>query len=176
MFFKQEHRRYSELNEFTHYVADIGRLKEQVLSLKEDYEFKKTRYIEDFHNNLSKDITKLAYENQIIKYTKAEQELEKSIGGLDIVLAKDTYELVDIGKEMRICVGGYSNEALSKRCTILTIKDKNKYKVCLELRNNSLRQAKMDYNHRPDSSLNKIIVDWAKEKNIDYKECWDIRC
>lgn len=85
-------------------------------------------------------------------------------------LAKDNYELIDVGTQMGICVGSYSQQAKIKRCLImLGVNKKTKaYDVCIELSSTakSIAQAKAKYNARLKDELYETVINWCKENNI----------
>jgi hypothetical protein len=173
---KKNHMHYKRvsMHGLCGYVADIGRMISDIKLKKPDYEVKKMRYIKDLHDNLSRDRSRLEHENIKISYEKEECALEKTFEDCCIKLAKNTHELVDIGRLLQICVGSYANAAISKSCTILTLQENKKPVVCIELRGNKLNQAKMHRNYRPNEKYKQLIIDWAKENEINYHNCYDL--
>jgi hypothetical protein len=163
------------LASFYGYIEDIGRLIYHIESIKSTYKPVKSRYVEDFHDNLSKDLHNLRYPNETISYKAHEEALEKKWDDAEIILAKNTHELVDTGKVMNICVGSYAHDAVNKRCSILLIKENNNPSVCLELRGKTLWQAKMHFNQKPNEKYKKMIIEWAEENKINYEECYDMK-
>jgi hypothetical protein len=75
---------------------------------------------------------------------------------------------------MNICVGSYGSRAVQKNCNIVVFKENDVPVMCLELHENLLIQAKMKHNKRPYGEYLKTIINWCKEKDINYKICSDI--
>lgn len=89
---------------------------------------------------------------------------------LRFYLPETYHQLHAAGKELNNCVGGsYPSMMKEGRCCIVLVADDmGKLKVCVELRKNNIVQAKL-FDNRPtyeDTKLNKIILDWAKEKKL----------
>lgn len=96
----------------------------------------------------------------------------------NIFVAKNGGELRRIGRQMNICVGGYTDSVLRGQCRIVYIMDeKNEtYKACLELKPNkskkkttyNLVQAKLKFNRRPceDMEIYNKIKEWAELHDI----------
>jgi hypothetical protein len=174
-FFINERQNYhNPIVAVENYISDIGRMKKLISKKKKDYEFKKTRYIEDFHDLLSKDVTRLTHKNKVISYNEHELDYESKDETLEFSLAKDTHELVYTGKAMNICVGSYAEDAFKKKCTILTLKENDKPVVCLELRGDRLIQAKMKQNMKPTPAYKQLIINWANDKEINTYSCYDL--
>ena len=156
------------------------------------------RYIEDFnveefitfknekqfHDDLSRFINSDEYHDLVErKQASIVFKLEKDIFDLEnkdnnIFIARNNGELQKIGRQMNICVGGYTGLVEKGNCRIVYIMDnENKeYKACLELRGYtnknkteySLVQAKLKYNRRPceDMDIYNKILKWTDDNKI----------
>ena len=138
----------------------------------------------EIHNNMAKNYDQIKFKKHDIPYCESEMSFEGDFGGYSFKLPHDTYELVQIGKEMGICVGGYGDSALNKNCTIVTMKDGDKYVGCLELRkvtniNNEeewqLYQAKAKFNNMLQEKKAEALKSWVEKLQIDTNECYDYR-
>ena len=130
--------------------------------------------IKKFHDKLSELQTQLRYENKEIKYSKKEKALNEDYNDIHFEIAKDTNTLILVSQEMGICVGGYRNKALSKGCTIVTMKDNDKYVGCIELNKSfNLIQVKAKFNNPLDIKYKDIFEKWTNKHDIDYKNCYD---
>lgn len=131
--------------------------------------------LKDIHDTLVVIDRKWRFGNREIKYSDAEKAFEIDCGDYSFRLAKDTDSLYDIGKAMGICVGSYSNEAVNKSCTILTMQKAEKYVACMELtmskKKAHLVQLKGKYNH----TVNEIdpIVQWVALTGVNAADCYD---
>jgi hypothetical protein len=147
----------------------------KILQRKNDYVCDFDGDIKKLHDHLSLDLDKLQKENQKIPYSDEERKLEKTFNkNKSLILAPDTHYLVEVGTRMRICVGSYGEDAISKDCDILVLKENNEPVVCIEVRNRRLIQAKMKFNYPPTKEYKKEIIEWCKEKEIKYENCYDI--
>lgn len=79
------------------------------------------------------------------------------------------YKLKAAGKELHNCVGSYADSVLEGECCIVLVADDlGKLKVCLEIADGEIRQAKL-VNNRPvsnDKVLNAEVLKWAKEAKL----------
>jgi hypothetical protein len=126
--------------------------------------------LKEIHDDLSLIIDKIKYANAEIKYTNREKHLENSIDGYTFKLAVDTNELVAIGQEMKICVGSYREQAISKQSLIISIRDDSKYVGCIELDNSfGLRQIKGNRNSYLIGEVGNAAIKWVKTSGVkDY--------
>ena len=112
-------------------------------------------------------------------------ELEKDAFDLqdeekNILIAKNRGVLSHIGRQMNICVGGYSRFVESGHCRIVYITNaQGEYQACLELVPHKINdktkyelvQAKLKYNRLPYNNMEIYdkIVEWTKDKDIKIK-------
>lgn len=84
-------------------------------------------------------------------------------------LPEHSSELMKGGKLMHNCVGTYGRRVANGECNIVYMTDDNgKLTACLEVRDNSLVQAKLKYN-KPvslDPVINDAIIDWCKKAKL----------
>lgn len=128
-----------------------------------------TGTIKEIHDNLSRDYEKLKKENLIIRYEDKVKSLEYSDDEYDLVFAKDTHELIDVGSYMRICVGSYGNRAAQKDCNIMILRNKENIPiVCIELSSDykTIYQAKFFANGRMPQKEFDFVHQWVKNNKI----------
>lgn len=126
------------------------------------------------HDALSRDFYRIKNPNKPIVYNDDEKMLNDSIDNIDFVLAKDTYELIDIGQEMGICVGSYGDRAAEKQLIILKMIQNKKYVGCIELSSDckELVQAKACFNNLLQESKAEALQKWVKKHKI-LADCYD---
>jgi len=146
-----------------------------------EYRLPRQNSLKETHDVLTRDVRKLAVENEDIKYTKSELELNYTpVGDNDIwfILPKDVHTIIDHGDSLHICVGGagYTNAAVQKKTIILFGFVGPNPVVCMEIKKGQLVQAKM-FQNRPARSVPEL-VDAIKRlcdyNNIDYSHCNDM--
>lgn len=125
--------------------------------------------IMDIYNNVSsliKDALPLYLEDD-----KAPTELTEKIGDFDFTVPLTPKELKNIGKDLNICVGSYSNSVKTKRCRIVEFRDNGVTTGCIEIVNNSIVQAKLKHNSRFNTNEQylDVILQYAKNKKLDVK-------
>lgn len=128
-----------------------------------------TGTVREIHDNLSKDYHKLSRENITLEYDKKVMKLQRITDEYDLVFAKDTHELIDVGTYMRICVGSYGNRAVEKQCNIMLLKDKTGNPlVCIELSGDYKRiiQAKFYGNDRLPQKEFDFVTQWVKDNKF----------
>lgn len=127
------------------------------------------------HDILARDFVKIRKANCPIEYSKKEKQLNDEIDGYVFSLAKDTYELIDIGQEMGICVGSYGDRAVKKDCIIVKMTQGNKYVGCIELdpKTSHLLQAKACFNNVLQETKAEALKKWVKKHKIPANNCYD---
>jgi hypothetical protein len=157
------------------FVEDIGRMYNQIKELNSEYEVIFRDDLTELHDQLVKEYRKMTIQNHVISYDESEKKLEKKINEKrNIVLAPDTYYLLDVGNKMHICVGSYGKMAQKKECKILVLEEEKNPVVCLEIRGNDLVQAKMKRNSNPEGEYLDEVIRWCKDNKITYENCHDI--
>lgn len=149
-------------------MLDMLRLIRQVLTRKPEYKINFKLSFKELHDKLAKDYNKLQHENAVIEYDEVNHELEGNYGELTFNLAKDTYELIDVGTEMGICVGGYGHRAADKQLNILIARDaETKPVICIEIDEDyyKVKQTKLKYNNtiQQDTIEYKAIKEWIEK-------------
>ncbi len=128
------------------------------------------------HDALARDFYRIKNPNRSIDYNEEEMALNDNIDDIDFILAKDTYELIDIGQEMGICVGSYGNKAANKQSVILKMIQGKKYVGCIELTADckEMIQAKACYNNLLQEVKAEALKKWVKKHKIQ-ANCSDYR-
>lgn len=134
--------------------------------------------LKEIHDRLSVEITNIKKKNVPITYSKSMQNLAFNFGEFTFELAKDTHELIKVGQEMHICVGGYDDYALSGQSIIVLMKkiteNGTKYVGCIELnKDKKLIQAKAVCNNLLQEYKAEALKAWVAAKNIKASECCD---
>lgn len=152
--------------------------KHQDISIKFNRRFSLKR----IHDEVSSAFNKLTRPNKVIGITENEETFSWDKGSYTFSPAKDTHELIDIGSELDICVGGYDSRALSKACTIFKVEKDDKLACCIELYPKNkydsssevelienrfkINQAKCYSNTLPQGELKSTILEWTKKNGI----------
>lgn len=169
------------------YMRDSCHMINQIKQYIEDFDIKEFinfKNEKQFHDDLSRFMNSEEYHDLVEKkQASIVFKLEKDIFDLEdknnnIIIARNNRELQKIGRQMNICVGGYTGLVEKGNCRIVYIMDnENKeYKACLELRGYtnknkteySLVQAKLKYNRRPceDMDIYNKILKWTDDNKI----------
>jgi hypothetical protein len=167
---------FSDTKMPSYYIVDTARMyvkfKAENMLIKEYY----TDSLRKIHDRLSRDYPKIKYKNQIIEYPKKSEKYNMVIDEkYEFSLAEDTNELVRIGQELKICVGGYRDVALNGSSRIVSIKQEGKYVGCIQLSSNfkQLIQAKAFCNNRLQEYKAYALKEWVEKLEIDAKDCYD---
>lgn len=102
----------------------------------------------------------------------------------------NTSELKDCGNSLNICVGSYGSRVKSKQSDIIFVREKSnpsEFYACVEVNPiqsgtdfqktmRRLSQVKLRRNAggRTIPELNKAILEWCKERDINFENCYDI--
>lgn len=111
--------------------------------------------------------------NKAISYSNDERELEDVIDGFHFELPKDTHALFIIGQQLHICAADYSLIATNKESTIIQMVLKNEIIGCLEVKNNSLIQAKAICNNLLQEKKAVALKKWVEKHHINTCGCHD---
>lgn len=78
---------------------------------------------------------RIGKENIPFTYKSSQLKLNRSYdGGYEFRLAEESHRLHDVGNKLEICVGGYTNPALSGSLFIVNLFKDGKYALCIEVR------------------------------------------
>lgn len=157
----------------TYILNDTKRLFTQIKAKMKDYSVDYSREIHDLHDIFSDDYNKLRHANTPIK---PNEYIEKAfegftVNGITYEMAKETDELIKVGAFMDICVGGYGERAVNKKCYIVIGRDANSNPVtCIELRGSNKKyhvcQVKKRRNYTPKDSEVNALTKLFKNNNI----------
>ena len=154
-------------------ISDCGRLLWGFCDDPETIEWviRNSRNVYEIHDTLVYLTNKMfdgnKYQNRKIEYDKEEiKRINHEYGSVAVTLAKDTKELAVIGRDMGICVGGYADEAVSRRSTIVKMMDGKKYVACIEIRDDEIQQIKAKFNNPVKAEYKEYIDRWIKDANL----------
>lgn len=136
--------------------------------------------LQEIHDRYSKLAYLVRHGNQELHYGKGEEKFTETVDDYDFTLAKDTYELVDVGDEMGICVGiSYREPAVRHDCDIVIMREKTEKRKavgCLELRKQNgkwrLIQAKAKYNNLLQGEHAYALKKYVKQTSL-VADCYD---
>lgn len=152
------------------YLNDSCNMFSSIKSRNPDYKINFKGTIRNIHDRISKDYHEMKYKKIEINHEKKYKNLEGTYGELNFIFPKDNIELINIGKEMHICVGSYGEKAISKKTNIIVAKDKNDTKICIELTPNYHRiiQAKLTCNNKIEENTieYEAITKWIEANNL----------
>ena len=161
---------------FSHYLYDSAKMysdfKNQGMVIKEYF----TDNIKKIHDRLSLDYPKIQYANVNIPYKESAKRYNMMVNGFTFNLAKDTNELIKIGQDLKICVGGYREQAINSTSIIISMKDdKDNYVGCIELTKDFRRlvQAKAVCNNLLQEHKAEALREWVQTFDIDASNCYD---
>ena len=128
--------------------------------------------IQEIHDRLSTDINKLRYANVILDYPdEMKNRYNRTVNGLDFVLARETDELIRVGQRMGICVGGYHDKVADHITTIVVAYKDDLPVICIEItRNGQMEQVSTFYNHLVQGSYAYALKEWVAQCQV--KTCF----
>lgn len=158
---------------------DAARMYHDIISYDKDPEVKNMiaddnlykKKIKVIHDNIMHVHIELRNKNIPIEYNDEQESLQDNIDNLEFFLPRDTNQLKHIGLKMHHCVGSYADMVLRKEVTIVGVKDKKDYQVCIEVDKGlkNIRQAKAHYNHCIKGDIAKAVSKWLKKHNLNDK-------
>jgi len=137
-----------------------------------EFDFSGSYKIDELHLYLALTLSKREKTNKKIVYNNVEKALEMFNDNFSISLVKDTYELINIGLQMDICVGSYASNVVKKRCTIMVLTNltTNKPVGCIEMNDEKyILQVKGKRNKLLKGNDKDFVLQWIKNNDlIDY--------
>lgn len=121
----------------------------------------------DVSDNIAVDDSPFAYDEQQ-KGLEWQQEQWK------ISLPESPSTLWQIGSEMSICVGIYTDNVRSGFCTVYTLTKGDDLVACIEVREQELMQFKGYHNNVLPEEQQKLCIQWCQDKKIKFADCKDI--
>ena len=118
---------------------------------------------------------KIKQKNRLIHVSSKEKALNSSKGNIEFAVCTETDQLFAIGDTMHICVGSYGDKAVNKDCLIVKGEVNGKLFACIEIRNKCLIQVKGYCNQLLKGEEREAVIKWAKEKGLNYKDCFDLK-
>lgn len=121
----------------------------------------------ELHNYFAREQRKIENPNKEIKYSDKFNEIDGLIiDELRIELPRDSYRLIDMGKEMNNCIASYGREAISGNAQLLAIYKENKLIYNVEIRNKKLMQFKGKFNAAADQKDQEKVIDILVKHDI----------
>ena len=137
---------------------------------------KDSKNIEEIHETFNRHNSSSSHlmTEREIQYSDKEKERFNFIcdDGVRFELAKSNKDLAVVGYNMGICVGGYGEEAVSKRTTIIKMMRGDEYVACIEYKSGNVNQIKAKFNNPLRREFKSDIDAWLAHGNIAC-DCYD---
>jgi hypothetical protein len=135
----------------------------RILQEKPDYtlgDYRITNW-RDMHDHLAREFDKIGREDRQIEASKVAKKLDgKSLNGLTLVHPKSTHELIDWGKNMHNCIGGYDRLAAAGKSVLFAVMQGDQMIGNMELDpKGSIRQLVGDYNRALPDPLRDTVYE-----------------
>lgn len=127
--------------------------------------------LREVHDIATRLARRLQDENSNLRFQLDLPDQEYRIGKKTYLLEypKTGADLIQVGEDMRHCVGGYCYSVAKGECQIFVLRDHaSKPLVCCEIYDNRLRQAQAYANSRPSRTLLKIVAKHCEERGYDH--------
>ena len=94
---------------------------------------KKPKKLREIHELFTRECSKIR-EPKSLLHQSLNQLKGVKCGKYDIFIPESSYDLIDIGNALGICVGNgyYAKKVSTKRCNIIALKEKENFKYCIE--------------------------------------------
>ena len=152
------------------FLEDTVEIAKQIgIELNEKY----PKHLKETHDILGMNLRAMQKEENKVafdKYQEQWKELEYSKAGFSIVAPKTPSDIVKEGSEMSNCVASYVDKVKNGGCIILFLRRtaaKDVSEVTLELRGNTLVQAKAFANKNIAKDHKHFLEAWAKAKKLN---------
>ncbi len=153
-----------------YYVEDCLRMLTQYWDKVPD-ELKKDIMDDGFtrynHDLLSKIYYTQDRENIRFNYRPSQKRFQMKIDGFIFRLPVDSETLVKLGGQLHNCVASYATRIENNSCTIVYAEKEGEPKICIEIRNNSVVQARGPHNELPSGESKKAFGKWSAKNKLD---------
>ena len=149
---KDGYEKSDAIEMFARYFGDVPEILRADI-LKDGF----TRFNHDALSNIS---YQAKNKNCVFQYSANQKELEDKIEGYQFLLPKDSYQLCEIGTALHNCVVSYVDKIKNNDCTIVYAQKDGEYKICIEVRENEIKQELTDHNAKPSEEEIKILDEW----------------
>ena len=122
--------------------------------------------IKEIHDNLSSSYYRISHPDFDLVYKNGEERFEKTVEDYEFRLPRTGYELADIGKKMHNCVAVYGDHIKAGASVIVTATKKSRYEMCIEIRDNTVVQARGNCNKKLTEKQRRTLNEWAKENRL----------
>ena len=151
------------------YIIDaLSMFKEYFDNIPE--EIKKSVMNEGFtpntHDLLSKVSWMIHNKNVVFEYNEYEKSLEDNIDGYEFKLPVDSDTLFELGSHLHNCVSTYKEYVENKECVIVFARKEDKYRLCIEIRKDSVWQQRADYNAKPAGMDQIVLKKWIEKHKL----------
>lgn len=103
--------------------------------------------VTSLHDRLSTILGMIKRGNKTIDYNKTEiNRWNRTLDTVDFRLVKDTHEMINVGEQMTICVGGYDEGAFAKEFLIVIGYVDEQPTICIQIMQGKIVQIKKKYN------------------------------
>jgi len=118
------------------------------------------------HDLLTKIGLREKNKNVDFEYTDKELSLQDEIKGYTFKFPKDYYELVEVASHLHNCAASYLNRILDKETLVMYAAKDGEYKLCIEVRQNIVKQQRSDRNGSPNAEELKALDIWRKNHDL----------
>lgn len=163
---------------FSNYVEDDF-LEDTVIMYKDLFENdiliddilpKKPKNIRELHTLFTRECRKIKQPKSMLNQKRIDNLQNLVIDEYKVFIPETTFDLIDIGNALSICVGNgyYAKKVLKKQCNIIALKKGKDFKFCVEFDINHLIQCRGWGNASMNNNLVKKIKEiiYKKEKKV----------
>lgn len=122
--------------------------------------------IKEIHDSLSSSYYRLKCPDSKLVYKNGEEKYEKTVDDYKFRLPETRYELADTGRKMHNCVAVYGDHIEAGICTIVTAVKGSRFEMCIEIRDNTVVQAKGNCNEELTEKQRGVLKRWAGENGL----------
>lgn len=149
-----------------------------------DFKIDEKLSVKQIHDKLSREHNRLEHPNQKIPENEFLNKVfeNSEFNGIKYIPAKETYQLVDTGYMMDICVGSYSNKAVNESCYIIIGYKEDIPVTCIELNRAGygdneyyyVNQVKKYDNEYAENDEQEYLCNLFEKNKISFSDCSDI--
>lgn len=177
-----EWRIFKKVEENEDYIAFYDTVNMILKIRNEGYEIKTKGNLYNLHDKAAKMIRLIDAPDVVFKNTKGISDIiyKNENEEYTFIFAKTPRELIELGDNMKICVGSYYNSCINNNMIIIYIKKKNEFLACLEINLTkddngniipTLFQAKGILNSYLSIKIQKLISNFLLDYSVKIETC-----
>lgn len=121
-----------------------------------------------YHDVLAGISQRVRNENVVFEYSETQKQLEDEIDCYVFKLPENSDKLIDIGIKLHNCVASYKTKVVNGDCIIVYAEKKGVPEICIEIRENTIHQQRIDHNAEPKGETKAVMEKYQNRHKLKF--------